>query len=307
MSYKIGIIGCGNVGISYAFSLANQGLDINELVLIDLEEEKTKGKALDLCHSLAFSRSYINNVKYGGYQDIKDADIICITAGVPQSSTKASRMDDIYGASKIISNIMDDVNKSGFEGIILVASNPLDIMTYKIAKLYNKGYEKVIGSGTLLETARLRYEISNKLQFPLKSISGYVFGEHGDTQFIAWSSVKVNNTYDIKDYLTPKEMLEIEDIVRKGGFTVSKMQGYTCYGIANALTRITRAIINDEDIELPVSSYDKEADAYISSLSKINKNGVVENKLYDLTEKEKELYEISVNFIKEGINLIEIC
>lgn len=306
MSYKIGIIGCGNVGISYAFSLASQGLDINELVLIDLDEDKTKGKALDLCHSLAFSRSYINNIKYGDYQDIKDADIICITAGVPQNTTKTSRMEDIYGASKIISNIMDSVNKSGFDGIILVASNPLDIMTYKIAKLYNRGYNKVIGSGTLLDTARLRYEIANKLGFPLKSISGYVFGEHGDTQFVAWSSVKVNNTYDIKDYLTQKEMLEIEEIVRKGGFTVSKLQGYTCYGIANALTRITRAIINDENVELPVCTYDKEADVYITSLSKIDKSGIVENKLYNLTDKEQELYQMSAKVIKEGINLIEI-
>lgn len=307
MSYKVGIIGCGNVGISYAFSLANQGLDIYEMVLIDIDEEKTKGKALDLCHSLAFSRSYINKVKYGNYEDIKDADIICITAGVPQSTTKTSRMDDIYGASKIITNIMKSVNESGFDGIILVASNPLDIMTYKIAKLYNKGCNKVIGSGTLLDTARLRYEISNKLGFPLRSISGYVFGEHGDTQFIAWSSVKVNNTYDIGDYLNQKEMLEIEEIVRKGGFTVSKIQGYTCYGVANALTRITRAIITDENVELPVSSYDKEAGVYITSLTKLNKNGAGENKLYNLNEKEKELYQMSVNFIKEGINLIEIC
>lgn len=306
MSYKIGIIGCGNVGISYAFSLVNQSLDINELILIDIDENKTKGKALDLCHSLSFSRSYINNVKYGEYNDIKDADIICITAGMPQSTTKKSRMEDIHGASKIISNIMKSVNESGFEGIILVASNPLDIMTYQIAKLYNKGFNKVIGSGTLLDTARLRYEISSKLEFPLKSVSGYVFGEHGDTQFVAWSSVKINNSYDIEDYLTQKEMLEIEEKVRKGGFTVSGLQGYTCYGIANALTRITKAIICDENIELPVCSYDKEADVYITSLTKINKDGAVENKLYNLTEKEKELYQISANIIKEGINLIEI-
>ncbi|MBO5477460.1 MAG: L-lactate dehydrogenase [Clostridia bacterium] len=306
MSYKIGIIGCGNVGISYAFSLINQGLDINEIVLIDIDEEKTKGKALDLCHSLAFSKSYINNIKYGEYTDIKDADILCITAGMSQSSNKKSRMEDIYGANEIISKIMEKVNASGFEGIILVASNPLDIMTYKIAKLYNKGYNKVIGSGTLLETSRLRYEIANKLEFPLKSISGYVFGEHGDTQFVAWTSVKINNTYDIEDYLTQKEMLEIEEKVRRGGFRVSSLQGYTCYGVANALTRITKAIIYDENVELPVCSYDKEADVYITSLTKINSNGAVENKLYNLSDKEKELYEISANVIKEGINLIEI-
>lgn len=304
MSYKIGVIGCGNVGISYAFSLVCQGLDISELVLIDIDEEKTKGKALDLCHSLSFSRSYINNVIYGSYEDIKDADIICITAGMPQSQGKKSRMEDIHGANKIITDIMENVNKSGFEGIILVASNPLDIITYQVAKLYNNQYDKVIGSGTLLDTARLRYEIANKLEFPVKSISGYVFGEHGDSQFVAWSSVKINNTYDIEDYLTQKEMLEIEDMVRKGGFTVSKLQGFTCYGIANALTRMTRAIISDENVELPVSTYDKEADVYITSLSKISKDGVVENKLYNFTKKEEELYNMSTNIVKEGLKLI---
>ena len=300
MSYKIGIIGCGNVGIAYAYSLVNQGMDIRELVLIDLDEEKTKGKALDLCHSLSFARGYINSVKYGDYSDISDADILCITAGMPQSNIKASRIDDIKGANKIIENIMKSVNEAKFDGIILVASNPLDVITLKIARLYNNDYSRVIGSGTLLDTARLRFEVASKLDFPVRSISGYVFGEHGDSQFVAWSSVKINNTYSINDYLSVKDMLEIEERVKKDGYNVAKLQGYTCYGVATALSKITRCIINNELEEIPVCTYDRENDVCISSLSVVGNTGVIKNKLYELTTKEQELYDMSAKIIKEN-------
>ena len=306
MSYKIGIIGCGNVGISYAYSLINQALDINEIVLIDINKEKTQGQAQDLCHSIATSKSYINNIYYGDYSSIEDADILCITAGMPQGSTKTSRMEDIAGANKIIDSIMEKINSTKFNGIILVASNPLDIMTYKIAKLYNNKYNKVIGSGTLLDSSRLIYELSNRLGFPVKSISGIVCGEHGDSQFVVWSSIKVAQNYSIDDYITQKEKLEIEEKVKRDGFNVAKLQGYTCFGVATALSKITRVIINDEKAEIPVSTYDKENDVYISSLSRIGKDGVEANKLYSFNKNEQELYDLSCRIIKEGINSINI-
>ena len=306
MSYKIGIVGCGNVGISYAYSLINQALDINEIVLIDINKEKTQGQAQDLCHSIATSKSYINNIYYGDYSSIEDADILCITAGMPQGSTKTSRMEDIAGANKIIDSIMEKINSTKFNGIILVASNPLDIMTYKIAKLYNNQYNKVIGSGTLLDSSRLIYELSNRLGFPIKSISGMVCGEHGDSQFVVWSSIKVAQNYSIDDYITQKEKLEIEEKVKRDGFSVAKLQGYTCFGVATALSKITRVIINDEKAEIPVSTYDKENDVYISSLSRIGKDGVEANKLYTFNKNEQELYNLSCKVIKEGINSINI-
>lgn len=306
MSYKIGIIGCGNVGISYAYSLINQALDINEIVLIDINKEKTQGQAQDLCHSIAISKSYVNDIYYGDYSSIEDADILCITAGMPQGSTKTSRMEDIAGANKIIDSIMEKINSTKFNGIILVASNPLDIMTYKIAKLYNNQYNKVIGSGTLLDSSRLIYELSNRLGFPVKSISGMVCGEHGDSQFVVWSSIKVAQNYSIDDYITQKEKLEIEEKVKRDGFSVAKLQGYTCFGVATALSKITRVIINDEKAEIPVSTYDKENDVYISSLSRIGKDGVEANKLYTFNKNEQELYNLSCKVIKEGINSINI-
>lgn len=306
MSYKIGIIGCGNVGISYAYSLINQALDINEIVLIDINKEKTQGQAQDLCHSITTSKSYINNIYYGDYSSIEDADILCITAGMPQGSTKTSRMEDIAGANKIIDSIMEKINSTKFNGIILVASNPLDIMTYKIAKLYNNQYNKVIGSGTLLDSSRLIYELSNRLGFPIKSISGMVCGEHGDSQFVVWSSIKVAQNYSIDDYITQKEKLEIEEKVKRDGFSVAKLQGYTCFGVATALSKITRVIINDEKAKIPVSTYDKENEVYISSLSRIGKDGVEANKLYTFNKNEQELYNLSCKVIKEGINSINI-
>ena len=306
MSYKIGIIGCGNVGISYAYSLINQALDINEIVLIDINKEKTQGQAQDLCHSIATSKIYINNIYYGDYSSIEDADILCITAGMPQGSTKTSRMEDIAGANKIIDSIMEKINSTKFNGIILVASNPLDIMTYKIAKLYNNQYNKVIGSGTLLDSSRLIYELSNRLGFPIKSISGMVCGEHGDSQFVVWSSIKVAQNYSIDDYITQKEKLEIEEKVKRDGFSVAKLQGYTCFGVATALSKITRVIINDEKAKIPVSTYDKENEVYISSLSRIGKDGVEANKLYTFNKNEQELYNLSCKVIKEGINSINI-
>ncbi len=305
MGYKIGIIGAGNVGVTYAYSLINLALDINEIILIDLNKEKTIGEVLDLNHSLTNARGYINKIKYGEYKDISDADILCITAGMSQNSQKKSRMEDIIGASKIIDSVMENVNKAKFDGIILCASNPLDIMTTKIAKLYNNQYQKIIGSGTLLETARLKYEVASKLDFPIRAISGYVLGEHGDSQFVVWSSVKINNTYPIEDYLTESEMLEIADNVKKAGFTVSSKKNYTNFGVATALTRITKCIINNENEILPVSTYDKNEDIYISNLSKIGSIGVLENNLQELGKNEEELYKISANIIKEGFNTLD--
>lgn len=300
MGYKIGIIGCGNVGLSYAYSLINLSLDISEIVLIDLNKDKIIGEAMDLSHSISNARGYVEKIYYGQYSDISDADILCITAGMPQSSKKVPRMEDIAGAAIIIDNIMKSVNEAKFDGIILVASNPLDIMTIKIAKEYNCSYNKVIGSGTLLETARLKYEISKKLDFPIRSISGYVFGEHGDSQFVAWSSVKINDKYEIKDYLSQSEMMEIADNVKKAGFYVSSLKGYTNFGVATALSKITKSIINDEKEYIPVSSYDKEKDVYISALTKIGSRGVEDRKIDFLNINEKELYDISANIIKEG-------
>ena len=178
---KIVVVGCGNVGMAYSYSLLNQILGMNELVLIDIDKEKLKGKVLDLNHSL-FNLNSVTNIKEGTYSDCSDADIVCITAGPSQSGIKSSRMEDLHNANNILKNIIPSIKNSGFSGIYLVASNPLDVMTYVIWKYANCDQSKVIGAGTLLDTARLRYILSQKYNKPINEVTGYVLGEHGDSR-----------------------------------------------------------------------------------------------------------------------------
>ena len=290
---KIVLIGCGNVGMAYAYALMNQDLNIDELILIDTDINKLQGKVMDLDHCIANISNKIN-VRIGDYSDCKDANIVCVTAGPSQSAIKTSRMEDLYKANEIFHSIIPCISNSGFSGIYLIASNPLDVMTYVTWKYAKCNPYKVIGSGTLLDTARLKYVLSERKNIPIQKIDGYVLGEHGDSQFITWSNINVKN-------ITLNEKLEIADEVKKLGFTVGKYQGFTCYGIASSLTRITKAILFDEKIVLPVSSYDEKTGIYISTPSKIGINGIEETRIMNLSDTENEEFENSVRTICTAI------
>ena len=290
---KVVLIGCGNVGMAYAYSLINQNLNIDELVLIDVDENKLKGKVMDLNHCIANVSNNIS-IRIGDYADCKDANIVCITAGPSQSTVKTSRMEDLYKANEIFHSIVPAVSSSGFSGIYLIASNPLDVMTYVTWKYAKCDQYKVIGSGTLLDTARLKYVLSERKGIPIDEITGYVLGEHGDSQFVNWSNVNVSN-------ITDDEKVEIADEVKKLGFTVGKYQGFTCYGIASSLTRITKSILFDEKCVLPVSSYDEKSGIYISTPSKIGRNGIEETRIMNLSKDEYEAFENSIRTICTAI------
>ena len=290
---KLVIIGCGNVGMAYAYSLLNQCLDIKELVLIDVNTEKLYGKVADLNHSI-YNLNTSTNVKLGNYSDCQDADIICITAGPSQSDLKSSRMEDLHKANSILKSIISEINKTNFSGIYLLATNPLDVMTYVTWKYANCNPLKVIGSGTLLDTARLRYILSEKYHKPITEVTGLVLGEHGDSQFIPWSTVNAEK-------LPESEITDIENRVKKAGFAVSKSQGFTCYGIASALSRITRAIIFDEKVCLPVCSYLEDYGIFISTPSIIGKDGIEKSNTLDLEKSEKLKLEHSIQVIKTAI------
>ena len=290
---KLVIIGCGNVGMAYAYSVLNQCLDIKELILIDVDKETLLGKVADLNHS-TYNLNTSTKVILGNYSDCQDADIICITAGPKQSDLKTSRMEDLHKANTILKNILSEINKTNFSGIYLVATNPLDVMTYVTWKYTNCDPKKVIGSGTLLDTARLRYVLSEKYQKPITEVTGLVLGEHGDSQFIPWSTVNVEK-------LPESEMTNIESAVKKAGFDVSKSQGFTAYGIASALSRITRAIIFDEKVCLPVCSYLEDYGIFISTPSIIGKDGIEKSNTLDLENSEKLRLENSIQAIKTAI------
>ena len=290
---KLVIIGCGNVGMAYAYSLLNQCLDINELILIDIDKEKLYGKVADLNHSI-YNLNTSTKIISGNYSDCQDADIVCITAGPIQSAIKSSRMEDLHKANTILKGIISEIKKTNFSGIYLIATNPLDVMTYVTWKYANCNPRKVIGSGTLLDTARLRYFLSEKYHKPITEMTGLVLGEHGDSQFIPWSTVNIEK-------LPESEMTNIENIVKKAGFEVSKSQGFTSYGIASALSRITRAIIFDEKVCLPVCSYLEDYGIFTSTPSVIGKDGIEQSNTLDLEINEKLKLENSVQVIKTAI------
>jgi len=302
MKNKVVIIGCGNVGMSYAYALLNQRTYVNELVLIDLNKDKTVGEVMDLNHCLAFAPSKID-IKAGDYEDCKDARIVVIAAGANQAVGE-TRMDLIHKNSKIFKSIVNNVMQSGFNGIFLVATNPLDVMTYVTYKYSGLPANKVIGTGTSLDTARLRYLIGEKININPKNVHAYVMGEHGDSEFVPWSNATVG-AQKIFDFLSKEELDNICDNVRNAAYDIIERKGNTCYGIGVCLVRITNAILGDENIIISVSTYDKDNDIYISTPAIISKNGV--NKKLHITFNDAETVKMqnSVNVIREAINSLE--
>ena len=251
MKNKVVLIGCGNVGMSYAYALLNQKTAVNELVLIDLNKEKVMGEVMDLNHCLAFAPSKIE-IKAGSYADCKDADIVCLAAGANQNPGE-TRLDLISKNTKVFYDIIHQVMESGFKGIFLVATNPLDIMTYITYRLSGLPAHRVIGSGTTLDTARLRYLIGEKLQINPKNVHAYVMGEHGDSEFVPWSNASVG-LLNINQFLQPNELETIATEVREAAYEIIKRKGATYYGIGMCLVRITNAILGNENTILTVST-----------------------------------------------------
>ncbi|MBE6144538.1 MAG: L-lactate dehydrogenase [Firmicutes bacterium] len=301
MNNKVVIIGCGNVGMSYAYALLNQRSNVQELVLIDLNKERIIGEAMDLNHCLAFAPTKMQ-IKAGDYSDCKDAKIVCIAAGANQNPGE-TRMDLIHKNSKIFKSIITEVMNSGFNGIFLVATNPLDIMTYLTWKYSNLPHNQIIGSGTSLDTARLRYMIGDKLNVNPKNIHAYVIGEHGDSEFVPWSNASVG-LQNIKEFLTEEELDKIYVDVRDAAYDIINRKGATYYGIGMCLVRITNAILGDENSIITVSTYDETNNVFVGLPAIINANGVREKVYVKLNKSEEGRLQKSIDIIKDAINKI---
>lgn len=298
---KIVLIGCGNVGMSYAYALLNQKSFVEELILVDSNQEKIIGETKDLSHGLPFAPSKIN-IHVGEYSDCKDAKIVVIAAGANQEIGE-TRMDLIEKNSKIFKEIVSKVMEQQFKGIFLVATNPLDVMTYLTWKYSGLPTNQIIGSGTSLDTARLRYMIAEKLQVNPKNIHAYVMGEHGDSEFVPWSIAKVGME-SISNYLTEEDQNQIYEEVKDAAYDIIKRKGSTCYGIGMCLVRITNAILGNENSIITVSSYDSENGIFIGCPTIINKYGVRERIKITLTEEEEKRMNHSIHTVKEAIQHI---
>lgn len=300
---KVVIIGCGNVGMSYAYALLNQRTAVSELALIDLNQDRIEGEVMDLNHCLAFAPSKIN-IKVGTYQDCKDASIVCIAAGANQNPGE-TRMDLITKNSKIFKNIIDQVMENGFRGIFLVATNPLDVMTYLTWKYSGLPTSQVIGSGTSLDTSRLRYLVGERLNINPKNIHAYVIGEHGDSEFVPWSNANIG-LQNIHRFLDSETLENIRVQVKNAAYEIINRKGATYYGIGMCLVRITNAILGDENSIITVSSYDENNDVYIGLPTIINRKGAVGKIAVELNEEETEKMQNCVNIIKEAIETLKI-
>ncbi|MBR2828209.1 MAG: L-lactate dehydrogenase [Bacilli bacterium] len=299
---KVALIGCGNVGMAYAYALVGQKVYVDELILIDINKDKCEGEAMDLNHCMAYSPSKIK-VRVGDYSDCKDARIVVIAAGANQAPGE-TRMDLIEKNSKIFKSIISSVMENHFNGIFIVATNPLDVMTYLTLKYSNLPPNKVIGSGTTLDTSRLRFILSEKIGVNPKNIEAYVIGEHGDSEFIPWSNVDIAYK-KIKDILKPDELEKMEEEVKNSAYEIINKKGATAYGIGMCLVKITSAILENKNSILPVSSWDKENEICISTPAIVGINGVKEKIFIPLDEEETIKLENSIQTIKEAINKIK--
>ena len=311
---KVILIGDGAVGSSYAYAMALQGT-AEEFGIVDVVKERTEGDALDLSDATGFT--FPKKIYAAEYSDCKDADLVVITAGAPQKPGE-TRLDLVNKNLKILSSIVKPVVESGFDGIFLVAANPVDIWTYATWKFSGFPKEKVIGSGTSLDTARLRVAMAEMtgIKDP-RSMHAYIMGEHGDSEFAAYSAATIGGRPFLdwaKEHGVSKEDLDkMEDDVRNKAYEIINKKGATFYGVAAALARISKAILRDENAVLPVSAYMEGQyglnDIFIGTPAVVNGTGLHEVIEVPLNEEEsKKMTESAATLKKvltDGLKALE--
>lgn len=302
---KVVLVGTGFVGMSMAYSMLNRG-GVNELVLIDIDKEKTIGEEMDLSHGLPFAPQKMI-IKAGDYNECKDAQVIVITAGVAQKPGQ-TRLELAETNTKIIKEITKNIMASGFNGVIIVASNPVDLMTYVVSKVSGLPTNQVFGSGTVLDTARLRYIMSDYLKVSSKNIHAYIMGEHGDSSFVPWNHAYVGckKMKDVmKDGNHPIEDLDrIHQEVVDAAYEIINKKKATYYGIGMALSKIVKSVLDNDNSILTVSTYLKDNeygqdDIFIGVPAIVNSDGIRELLKLELTNEEQEKLNNSCKIIKE--------
>lgn len=253
---KAAIIGCGFVGSASAFALMQSRL-FSELVLIDANHDKAEGEAMDIAHGLPFAGQM--KIYAGDYDDIVDAAVIIVTAGAAQKPGE-TRLDLVNKNVNIFKSIIPEIAKRNYKGILLIVANPVDILTYTAVKLSGLPENRVIGSGTVLDTARLKYALGEHLEVDSRSVHSFIIGEHGDSEIVAWSStnvsgIPVNDFCELRGHFNHEEaMHRIADDVKNSAYDIIEKKGATYYGIAMSVKRICECIMRDEKSILPISS-----------------------------------------------------
>jgi L-lactate dehydrogenase len=253
---KAVMIGCGFVGSASVFALMQSGL-FSEIAMIDADMEKAEGEAMDISHGIPFARQM--KIYAGSYDDVEDAGIVIITAGANQKPGE-TRLDLVHKNVGIFKSIIPEITSRKFDGILLVVANPVDILTRVAQKLSGLPENRVIGSGTVLDTGRLKYRLSDHLQVDSKSIHAFIIGEHGDSEIVAWSSANVSgvplsNFCEMRGHFEHRESEnKIAETVKNSAYDIIQRKRATYFGVAMAVKRICEVIVRNEEAILPVST-----------------------------------------------------
>ena len=306
--HKVVLVGDGAVGSSFAYSLLQTTQEVDELVIVDLNKEKARGDAMDLQDITPLESPTI--IRAGEYADASDADIAVITAGVPRKPGE-TRLDLVNKNVKILKTIVKPIVDSGFHGIFVVSSNPVDILTTLTQKLSGFPKERVIGTGTSLDSARLNVLLAAKLDVPVSEIDAHIMGEHGDTSFAAFDEATVNGeTIKTATELTADDYAALEEAVKKRGGEIISRKGSTFYGVAKCLAYIVKAILENRNVTLPISApLDGEygvKDLYLGVPAVINTSGIVKVLEHDLSAEESKKMEHSAAKMKEVLDGVEL-
>ena len=300
---KVMIVGTGNVGASIAYAITQQRTAVNEIILTDIVAKDAEGEAMDLNDALAVAPSYVK-IRNGTYKDAHDCDIVVIAAGAPQKPGE-SRLHSLRKNANILQGMVQQIMASGFNGIFLVVTNPVDVMAYFTMKFSGLPSEKVIGSGTLLDSARLQKRIAEYLNINPKSVHAYQVGEHGDSEVTLWSMANAGGA-KISEMLPRETLKGISDYVRNEAYDIIEKKGATQYGIATCAVQIINSILNDELRVLPVSSLDSFTDTYYGWPSVVGREGIVRRLDVKLSEKENIDLQKSINVLSKAIKSVKM-
>ena len=307
-SGKVAIIGYGFVGSASAFALMQSGL-FTEMVLLDANHQKAEGEAEDIVHGIPFGRPM--QIYAGDYDDIADAAIIVITAGANQKPDE-TRLDLVNKNIAIFQSIIPEITKRDFEGILMIVANPVDILTYTAQKLSGYPEKRVIGSGTVLDSARLKYHLGQHLGVDSRSVHAFIVGEHGDSEIAAWSSANISgipldNFCEMRGHYNHMEATErIAAVVKQSAYEIISKKGATYYGIAMSVKRICEAIIRDEKSILPISTMLHGeygiSDVVLSLPCIVGRDGYETKVPIDLDQEEVSKLHESANTLKEVLS-----
>lgn len=292
------IVGTGNVGASIAFALLNQRTPVSELILTDLDMADAEGEAMDLNNALAVAPSWLK-IRASGYEAAKDCDICVLTAGANQKPGE-SRTDLVQKNAKITKGIVEQVMQNGFDGIFIVVANPMDTLSYLTWQYSGLPCERVIGSGTILDSARLRFKLAKRLGVHPKSVHAYQVGEHGDSEFTLWSSANVGGE-SIARLIPETEREQITEAVRHEAYEIIQKKGATHYGVGACTVQLINCILNDEKRVMPVSSLDDCTDTYSGFPAVVGREGVIRRLEVELNEQEGIKMQRSVNVLKQTL------